>query len=308
MTNPQLSIIVPIYNVEQYLTDCLNSIYALHSINYEVILVNDGSPDNSSVIIELFNKKHPDKTVVVNRENGGLSAARNSGIDVAKGQYIALIDSDDYIHSDVLLELYQNAIAEDLDIAIGQSVTFWEDTQSPVKTLSIPDNIIQLGATTGLDFFEKSFLSKYKRINCWNKIYKQEFIKKHNLSFIEKLLFEDVPFTFEAFFAATRVRAFPLDYYYYRQRPGSIMTSSNQKSDPSRLVIINRLLDLINDEKYLGNAFDDYLIYQLWENACGTNQRHLKFCKIFLCRRKMSLRGLARILSIIAGFPNSMPE
>ena len=304
MTNLQLSIIVPIYNVEQYLDDCLSSIYALEGVNYEVILVNDGSPDNSADIIKKFNNLYPERTVVINKKNGGLSAARNSGLNIAQGKYIALIDSDDYIDSKALFSLYQAAVEEDLDIATAQSLTFWKDSNSPTSTIKIPENILDLEVTNGIHFIDASFNANYRRINCWNKIYKHEFIKQHNLQFIEKLLFEDIPFTFEAFFSAQRVKAYPLDYYYYRQRPDSIMTSAHQKADPSRITIINHILNLLTKHHYLGSAFDDYLIYQLWENACGTKQHHFSLCKTFIKRRKLSIKGVIRLTFIAIGLPN----
>lgn len=307
MTQLQLSIIVPIYNVEEYLEECLDSIYSLTELNYEVILVNDGSPDNSANIIDKYNHLYPDATVVVNKENGGLSSARNAGMAVAKGEYIALIDSDDYISSDALRSLYLSAKADNLDIAMAQSVTFWEG-DSPEEILTIPDSVINLNVTSGLNLLEKAFNARYKRINCWNKIYKREFITLHSLHFIDKLLFEDVPFAFEAFFSAQRVKAFSLNYYYYRQRPGSIMTSANQKADNSRVIIVNHVLNYFEQKKYTGKAFDDYLIYQLWENACGTQQKHFNLCKQFIKRHKMSFRGFIRVMSIMSGFANKVPN
>ncbi|MGL4687379.1 MAG: glycosyltransferase family 2 protein, partial [Fusobacteriaceae bacterium] len=93
----ELSIIVPIYMVEEYLEECLESLYKIEGIEKEIILVNDGSPDNSYLIIEEFKKKYPKETVIIKKKNGGLSSARNLGISVAKGKYISFIDSDDFI-------------------------------------------------------------------------------------------------------------------------------------------------------------------------------------------------------------------
>ena len=90
----QLSIVVPIYNVEQYLRECLDSLYKIDGIDYEVILVNDGSKDGSREIMEEFKQSYPERTVIVDKENGGLSSARNAGMRVAKGEYISFIDSD----------------------------------------------------------------------------------------------------------------------------------------------------------------------------------------------------------------------
>jgi glycosyltransferase involved in cell wall biosynthesis len=307
MNNIQLSIIVPIYYVEEYLEECLTSIYALEDMTYEVILVNDGSPDNCSAIIERFNQQYASNTVVINQKNAGLSAARNSGLCVAKGKYVALVDSDDYIASKVLFTLYQYALNEDLDIAFAQSLTFWKGSGAQTKTLTIPSAVTNLEVTNGLNILETSFQAGYKRINCWNKIYKRDFLQANNLIFVEGIFFEDVPFTFQAFFVASRVKAFALDYYYYRQRPGSIMTSKNQKSDPSRITIINNVLHLFSKHSYSGNSFDDYLIYQLWENACGTGNRHTKLCITFIKRHKVSSRGAVRLLFILMGLAKLMP-
>lgn len=308
MKSPELSIIVPIYNVEKYLDDCLDSIYSLSGISFEVILVNDGSPDNSAAIMEDFLNRYPDNTVIISRDNGGLSAARNSGLALAKGDYIALIDSDDYIDSSALFSLYQHAIKDDLDIAVAQSLTFWGDRVAKFQPLPIPEAVINLPITTGLNFLATSFYSQYKRVNCWNKLYKRSFMEQHNLTFIERLLFEDVPFTFDSFFSAKKVKAFPLDYYYYRQRPGSIMSSANQKADPSRVIIVNHILTLFHNQKYTNDAFDDYLVYQLWENACGTKKRHLKLCMTLLRRCKVTYRGFIRLLFIMLGFPQLLSQ
>ena len=94
--NMKLSIVVPIYNVEKYLEECLESIYKLN-IKKEIILVNDESPDKSYLIIEKYKKLYPNETVIINQKNKGLSGARNSGLEIAKGKYIAFIDSDDFI-------------------------------------------------------------------------------------------------------------------------------------------------------------------------------------------------------------------
>ena len=114
-----LSIIVPIYNVEEYLAECLKSLYKISNLRYEVILVNDGSKDNSYQIMEEFKRLYPKQTVIVNKENGGLSSARNAGLKIAKGKYISFIDSDDFIDTDEFEKFVIEGIKSRVDIAVG---------------------------------------------------------------------------------------------------------------------------------------------------------------------------------------------
>src|SRR5690348_8514297 len=115
--NPKISIIVPIYDVQKYLFKCIDSILAQTFTDYELILVNDGSPDSCGEICNEFAKK--DKRIkVIHKKNGGLSSARNAGLEIAKGEYIGFIDSDDFIHNKMYEILYQNALFHSSDIII----------------------------------------------------------------------------------------------------------------------------------------------------------------------------------------------
>ena len=114
-----ISIIVPIYNVEEYLVECLKSIYKIENLRYEVILVNDGSKDKSYKIMEDFKALYPNQTVLINKENGGLSSARNTGLRVAKGRYVSFIDSDDFIDTVEFEKFVIKGIKSRVDIAVG---------------------------------------------------------------------------------------------------------------------------------------------------------------------------------------------
>ncbi|MGL6168669.1 MAG: glycosyltransferase, partial [Fusobacteriaceae bacterium] len=115
----ELSIIVPIYNVEIYLRECLESLYKIKGIKKEIILVNDGSKDNSYKIIEEYKEKYPDITKVINKTNGGLSSARNSGLKEATGEYISFIDSDDFVDHLMFEEFFKLAIKDKVEVAVG---------------------------------------------------------------------------------------------------------------------------------------------------------------------------------------------
>ena len=111
----KFSIIVPVYNVEKYLKKCLDSIIDQTYKNYEVIVVNDGSPDNSQAIIEEYKKNYPNKIKAYNKQNGGLSDARNFGLQYTTGDYVIFVDSDDYVKND-MLEVLNNNIKENEDV------------------------------------------------------------------------------------------------------------------------------------------------------------------------------------------------
>jgi hypothetical protein len=155
----------------------------------------------------------------------------------------------------------------------------------------------------GKKFLEESFQYGYRRVNCWNKLYRKKFLETNNIKFIDKLLFEDVPFTFNCFFNASKVAVIDHAYYYYRQRPGSIMTSPKQRKDPSRIFIIKHILNLLKHHEYTNAVFDDYLIYMLWENSYGTNNWNLPLALRLLTRFKFSVRGLFRLILIMLRIP-----
>ena len=250
------------------------------------------------MIIDKYQNKFSNITHVIKKKNGGLSSARNAGHEASRGQYIAYIDSDDVISASSLLAMLSLAKKNNLDIVSAETTTFWNSEGRHEHRLAIPGNLVDMGVVSGLDFFSRSFELGYRRINCWNKLYKRDFLNSNNIRFIENLRFEDVPFTFEAFFLADKVAATHDNFYFYRQRPGSIMTAPNQRSDVSRKKIVVFLLDLIEQKQFNGNQFEDYIIYLLWEYSCGTRDNCKELCSRIFSRKKYSFKGAIRLLSI----------
>ncbi|MDG0811835.1 glycosyltransferase [Cohnella rhizosphaerae] len=149
-----LSIIIPVYNVEEYLQECLDSIYKIKEINKEVIIINDGSTDSSQTIIDKYLEKYPLDTKVIIQENQGLSGARNSGLNVAEGEYVTFIDSDDFIIPQKYVELFNLGVNCNLDIIVGGFKYKFKDNIYTTKSIETRKNkLIPLGITTGLDFF-----------------------------------------------------------------------------------------------------------------------------------------------------------
>ena len=198
---PAISVIVPIYNVEKYLPQCLDSIIRQTFSNIEIICVNDGSTDNSSEILADYAQKDS-RIKIVDKKNGGLSSARNAGMKVATGEFISFIDSDDWIDETMLEKLYNNIVFLDTDISICAVHQFDEEKQQLDDT----------NAYFTLGYFDKSFDNKVFSyidakdflmnvcVMAWNKLYRKSFLDECQAEFPDGLIFEDGPFFFSIFF------------------------------------------------------------------------------------------------------------
>ena len=177
------SIIIPVYNSEKYLENCINSVLDQTEQDYELILINDGSKDSSKKIMTDYKNKYPDKIRIFNQENRGIGETRNRGIKEAEGKYIFFIDNDDTIKKDYLETYLNEAEKNDCNIVLGGYETVDENGKIIGKT--IPQNV------------PWSFL---RIIMPWAKIYKKDFLIKNNLNFLDTKLGEDVSLNIPAFF------------------------------------------------------------------------------------------------------------
>ena len=221
--NPLISIIVPIYNVEKYIRTCIESILAQTYRNVEVIIVNDGSTDQSlAVISDLICSHHNVK--VINQKNQGVSVARNTGIDVATGKYIIFVDPDDKIMPGFVSSLYQIADKTGADIVRGS----FRDFNGNIPKGWVPDfNVPTNYGTIVLD----QFLSSNISFVVWSSIYRLDFINSNHIRFTPGILFEDADFTIRAYMLAKLVATSPEPNYAYRiNRPGSILTTKTTKN------------------------------------------------------------------------------
>lgn len=295
MEKIDISIIVPIYNVEKYLEKCLDSIYAIKNLKKEVILVNDSSPDNCYEIINSFAKKYSEETIVINKKNGGLSSARNSGLEIAQGRYVSFIDSDDYIDSKKFENIFIRSKNENLDIIIGRAKKTWEFKE---EILEIPEEVIDSKVVSGNIYLKKSLKLKKHRVEVWDDFYRREFLKKNKLNFKEGIIHEDVLFTFKAFILAQKVKCYNIDFYNYRQREGSIMSTINNNSIISRLIIIEELLYFFENKKINNKLYNDYLINYLWIVFKSKNKIKNDICLNLLNKRKYSIKNYIKLLII----------
>ena len=232
-----ISVIIPVYNVEPYLRQCLDSVLQQqHVNNYEIICINDGSTDNSRFILDEYAKKY-DKIKVISQENRGLSAARNTGIRAASGEYIFFLDSDDWIEPNALKVLL-DSISGVEDMICFNGRRFFED-----GTNENPDNGITENSLTGWEYYNKyALLQRQFHFVCVVlRIYRREFILENDLFFMEGIYHEDNLFTPMVCYNAQKVKVIPDIIYIYRIRSGSITQSRNKKHLYDTITVANQL-------------------------------------------------------------------
>jgi glycosyltransferase involved in cell wall biosynthesis len=214
---PKISVIVPIYNVEAYLPRCIDSILSQTYRNIEVILVDDGSPDNSGKICDRY-AGEDDRIKVIHRENGGLSAARNSGIDCATGEYLAFVDSDDYVKEDFIEFLYELMCKADADISACGALTVFSDGSTENPSTDTGTHIMDSREALERMCYNDSFY-----VTTWDKLYKRSLFD--TVRFPEGKLFEDTGTTYLLVDRADTIITCGEPKYYYFRTPNSITTS-----------------------------------------------------------------------------------
>lgn len=267
---PKISVIVPVYNVEKYLRRCLESIKNQTFTDWQAICVNDGSPDNSAQILQEFANADA-RFVIVNKENGGLSDARNVGMQYATGDYILYVDSDDFIHPQTMEIAYSLALQNESDIVsftydriyrpqlmIRHKLKLDTDNVVPKRFYKKYD-IEKIKTRTTDDVFEYATERTHNKFNpnrrwlikhcqVWKNLYKRDLIA--DIPFVKGLLFEDFPWWSEVMLRNPRTTIAPLPLYFYIPNFGGIVLSAKQ------LKIMQSLFVGIKSsfEKYQKNA------------------------------------------------------
>ncbi|GET19260.1 glycosyltransferase family 2 protein [Ligilactobacillus agilis] len=254
MNSNLVSIIVPIYNVEKYLRKCVDSLLKQSYSNIEILLIDDGSTDNSGRISDEYSNYN--NVRVYHKENGGLSDARNFGIEHSKGEFLAFVDSDDYVTEDYILRMLDKIQKTDVDIVACSYYDISEDGQILGKIQST-DRILN----------EKNFWDDiYINIKAtpaygvaWNKLYKRNVFE--NLRYRKGILNEDDDIIYDVIHGRNMFMMDDL-LYYYRQRQGSIMDQMKKTFNIERIELIYRRL-----EKFKKNEQWEYVSYVLIEIA-----------------------------------------
>lgn len=216
------SIIVPVYKVEKYLEKCVFSLINQTFKDIEIILVDDGSPDNCPVMCDDF-ALSDSRIRVIHKTNGGLSDARNAGLSVARGEYVFFVDSDDYIEV-TTCEKFQKFTCQNIDIIVGQALV--ENGNCELKHINAVEQIFE-----GKEYLLKALEEKKAPMAAWLNVYRRKFLIDNQLSFKLGILHEDEQFTPRAFLAANTVIVTDIAFYHYIIRSGSIMTTPDKRKN-----------------------------------------------------------------------------
>ena len=220
MPMPKVSIIIPCYKVEKYLTRCLDSVCAQTFKDWEAICVDDGSPDNCGAILDEYAEKD-NRIKVIHQENQGLSVARNNGKKLAQGNYIYFLDSDDSIHPQLMDIAYGLAQKHNADLV---NFEYYNEDKEKFVTKQINADKIKFKITENPLFLVKR-KEKYKiHFNVWTKLYKKELLD--GIDFIPKIHFEDFPHTYAVLSRKPRTVVISEKLYYYTQNDASISRST----------------------------------------------------------------------------------
>lgn len=215
-----ISVIIPIYNVEKYLRQCVDSVLAQSHTNIEIILVDDGATDGCPQICDSYEQKDA-RIKVVHKKNGGLSDARNVGLELAHGKYVCFFDSDDVVHRDIITELYQACVQSDADIS---TCYFERFTDSHIEK---DEGKVQNEDYTGKELISRIYRGQGEKIAfvAWNKLYKKSLFETHNITYPVGKHHEDTYTTYKLLYYAKSICIVPKELYFYRVRQGSIMNS-----------------------------------------------------------------------------------
>lgn len=247
-----ISVIVPIYNVEKYLTQCIESIINQTYKNLEIILVDDGSKDNSGKICDEYQKKDS-RIKVIHKENGGTSSARNEGLEISTGKYIQFVDSDDYIDLDMIEFLYKILKEENADISM---CSYYKLNKDKFTTNATEEKINY----TSDEALQELLLDTKIRCYVCNKLIDRKCIE--NIRFPVGRTFEDIITLTKIFTKADKLILVDKPKYYYRQRKGSIL---NNQTNELRLSYIQAVLEttqlILKEKPYLKNYCDYNIVH-----------------------------------------------
>lgn len=293
-----LSIVIPIYNVEEYLEECLLSVYEIKGITTEIILINDGSTDNSIRVINQFLKKYDDKTLFINQKNKGLSGARNVGIEKATGEYTLFIDSDDIITPEKVTFLVNYALKNRLDLVQTKSKTFAGKVN---RELPVPSEMVKLPISNGRDYLlaycnSASVEKGDFRPEAWLSLIKTEVFFRDNIRFQEGMYFEDELFTPNLILQCKRIKMLDLVFYHYRIRPNSIMTTSNERHIKSKAMLVAEYYQVIQKHKFYHPFLNCRLIG--WTKE-GLSYLSMKQLLVMLTLKKIKIKDFLLLVSLI---------
>lgn len=284
---PKVSVVVPVYNVELYLKRCLDSLVYQTLKDIEIVVVDDGSTDNSWDIINHYAKSYPKKVFAYQKKNGGLSDARNYGIERCHGDFIGFVDSDDYADLDMFEKLYNKAISKNFDVTVCDIRLVYDNTSK------------EISSKVETDLFSKEDI-KMQMIDiyptAWNKLYKKELFD--NVLFKKGVWYEDVEFLYRLFPYINSIGTIKVPLINYTQRVGAISKTFDKR--------IYNYIDNWNDIVlyYKENDFYDEYFEEL--EFCYVRYLYMTFIKSATHFDKKNYKMACKIAkeNVLSHFPN----
>ena len=276
----KVSIIVPVYNMEKYIKRCIESLINQTLDDIEIIIVNDGSRDNSKSIIKMYIEEYPQKIQYYEKENGGLSSARNYGMKFATGEYIAFLDSDDYVEKEMYEEMYSLAKEENADIVECDFLWEWEE-QNKIKE------------DTRKKYQTIKQLMKKPRVVAWNRIIKREKIKEE---FPEGLIYEDLEFYYKLLPNINKYLYINKFFVHYTQRKDSITNIQTEKTEDIFKIIDN--IFYFYKENKLYEKYEKELNYMKKRILLGSSMKRILKIKDKKIRRRLIWKTIKKVFAL----------
>ena len=266
------SIIVPVYNVEKYLSECIDSILCQTFTDFELILVDDGSKDESGKICDQYAEKD-NRIKVIHKENGGQSSARNCGVEESSGKYIVFLDSDDFISEDTFLQEIKDKSADN-DVVVYGYRKYYDDNR--VKEVPQPT----VTTTEKNEFSRQLVVGDAFYCSCWSKSIKASLLKDNNIFFDESLRCEDMDWYYSVVLVAEEYDVINKPFVNYRQRENSVTSAFNKKSITDFIITIDKWYSKfmnIDDEHFRTTMLSS--LAKLYCNLIISYSRNAKFLK-----------------------------
>ena len=275
MNKPKISVIVPVYNTEKYLRKCLDSLVFQTLEEIEIIAVDDGSTDQSGLILDEYQDKYPQKMKVVHKENGGQASARNLAFDLCTGEYIGFLDSDDFVKTDMFEKMYQKAVVADADyVACGYTDIMYDDE----KEIVLQEYVASKPAYKTKDMFFEALVSPFLHI------YRRELLVKSGVKFTQGYIYEDTAFYLNLIPYVKKLEVLEESLAYRVRHANSTTTTFKKEKVRNIIPVIQDSVDFYKNN----NHFDEY-----------KNELEYFCVKVLLCS---SMQRISRV----AGYKNSV--
>jgi len=270
----RVSIVVPFYEVEEYIGECLHSLINQTYENIEILCIDDQSPDESLEIVQEYASRDKRIKVIRHEENKGPGGARNTGIRQADGEYICFVDSDDYVSNRFVEVLVNTAKKEQADI-VACSFSIFSDGSEKQRAVKLEKAVLELHQDKG-NLFE---IVQKIRLASWLKIYRRSMLVEHAIYQPEHRYYEGVVFWMACVYYSRKIVTTPEILYFYRQRPESIMTTFSYRHIDDRIAFMNQIDEFLRNAVLNQEAMDRRNIMQ---NAYAFQLDHAKYGRVLI--------------------------